>query len=124
MISCVIPCFSKDVSATLNKAMLVTRIRRGHTSRASWIKEQMTVEDIIMAIKSKMQTQAGHILTLMADGLPRIQSGSPEVEGFEATDVEIKLEHLTEQDGVNSDKENWRPLEKSFVLQGTCNGWR
>ncbi len=74
--------------------------------RASWIREQMKVEDILMTIKNKKWTWAGHI-TRRRDNrwTMRVTEWQPrngrEIRADRESGGGMKLDHSQEQAGVH-----------------------
>lgn len=64
------------------------------TKRAPWISEQTKVEDIAMTNKDEKLICAGHIMRI-TDNRWTVSN----VETHKLLDVDIKVEHLSEQDG-------------------------
>ncbi len=96
--------------------------------RASWIREQTKVEDILMVIKKKKWTWARHVMrkrdnrwtTRVTEWQPkngRRNQGRQRVRWKE----EIRAFSGPSWSSLTLDRERWRMLGKTFVLQWTSN---
>ncbi len=97
--------------------------------RASWIREQTKVEDILKTIKNKKWTWAGHIMrrrdnrwtTRVTEWQPRNGRRNQGRQRVKWTD-EIRAFAGANWSSLTTDRERWRMLGKAFVLQWTSNG--
>ncbi len=97
--------------------------------RASWIREQTKVKDILIAIKNKKWTWAGHVMrrhynrwtTRVTEWQPR----NGRKQGRQSVRWRDEIRAFTEPSwsSLTSERERWRMLGKAFVLQWTSNGW-
>ncbi len=98
--------------------------------RASWIREQMKVEDILVTIKNKKWTWAGHVMrrrdnrwtTRGTEWQPRNGRRNKGRQRVRWRD-EIRAFAGQGLTSLTSDIEWWRMLGKAFVLQWISNGW-
>ncbi len=97
--------------------------------RASWIREQTKVEDILVTIKNKNWTWAGHVMrrrdnrwtTRVTEWQPRNDRRNQFRQRVRWRD-EIRAFAGQSWSSLTSDRERWRILGKAFVLQWTSNG--
>ncbi len=97
--------------------------------RASWIREQTNVEEILRTIKNKKWTWAGHVMrrrdnrwtTRVTELQPRNGRRNQGRQGVRWRD-EIRAFAGPSWNSLTSDGERWRMLGKAFVLQWTSNG--
>ncbi len=97
--------------------------------RASWIREHTKVEDILVTIKNKKWTWAGHVMrrrdnrwaTRVTEWQPRNGRGSQGRQRVRWR-YEIRAFAGPSWSSLTSDRERWRMLGKAFVLQWTSNG--
>ncbi len=100
----------------------------GDRKRATWIREQTKVEDILARIKMRKWSWAGHIMCRTDNrwtkrviewqprNCKRIQGRQRVRWGDEITFAGAEWSTLT------SGRERWKRLGKAFVLQWTTNG--
>ncbi len=97
--------------------------------RASWTREQTKVEDILVTVKNKKWTWAGHVMrrrdnrwtARVTEWQPmngRRNQGRQRVRWRD----EISAFAGPSWSSLPSDRERWRMLGKAFVLQWTSNG--
>ncbi len=97
--------------------------------RTSWFREQTKVEDILVTIKNKKWTWAGHVMRILDNRLTmrvteckprncRRNQGRQKVRWRD----EIRAFAGRSWSSLTSDRERWRMLGKAFVLQWTSNG--
>ncbi len=92
--------------------------------RVSWIREHIKVEDILVRIRNKKWTWAGHIMrrrdnrwtTRVTDWQPRNGRRSQGRQRVRWRD-EIRAFAELSWSSLTSDRERWRILGKAFVLQ-------
>ncbi len=97
--------------------------------RASWIREQTKVEDILMKIKNKKWTWAGHVIgrsgnrwtMRVTEWQPRNGRRNQGKQRVRWED-EIIVFAGPSWSSLTSDRQRWRMLGKAFVLQWNSNG--
>ncbi len=127
-------CLTKELERKLRSAQRgMERKMLGITwrdkKRASWIREQTKVEDILMTIKNKKWTWAGHVMRTcdnrwtmkVTEWQPRNGRRNQGRQRVRWRD-EIRAFTGPRWSSLTSDRERWRMLGKAFVLQWTSNG--
>ncbi len=97
--------------------------------RASWIRELTKVEDILVKIKNEKWKWVGHVMetsdnrrtTRVTEWLPRHGRRNQGRQRARWRD-EIRAFAGPSWSSLTSDRDRWRMLVKSFVLQWTSNG--
>ncbi len=96
--------------------------------RATWIREQTKVKDILMTIKKKKWSWAGHIMHRTDNRwTKRVTEWQPRNSKRSQGRQRIRRDEIVAFAGVRwssptSDREKWKGLGKAFVLQWTGNG--
>ncbi len=96
--------------------------------RAMWIREQTNVEDILMTIKKKKWSWAGHIMGRTDNRwTKRVMEWQPKKTPRKARGGRVRWrDEISAFAGVRwssltTDREKWKGLRKAFVLQWTSN---
>ncbi len=96
--------------------------------RATWIREQTKVEDILMTIKKKKWSWAGHIMRRTNKWTKRVTEWQPRnskrCQGRQRIRWRDEIVSFAgvRWNSLTSDRERWKGLGTAFVLQWTSNG--